>query len=483
MLAAAVNSTSTATSGSIPPPPPPAAPAVPSRARKRPPTSRSHSMVAAAPEEQGIDNGGAAAVAGAANPASNTANGGCETCCSVGNGEGEAVSSPLRKTSLRAPKTGNKVARSSHKQDSSSRPGAETHHHLAGPLFSKPVFIAVMLAVMATTAWKWSRDPGVAPGISIAQMKELEDFSRKTTKWMQVQLELVDMKIGKEIEGLRRDVEDKIEEQALALETSIMNLKSQVEDMDSSVQRLTQDGLLTKKEGMELIASIIQQRAAEESGKSLTLDDVRIAARQIVEAELEKHSADGIGRVDYALGSGGGKIIEHSEGFFTGGRAGWLSILGAGLSAGGAVRHPMAHKVLEPSYGEPGQCLPLKGSNVFVEIALRTHIHPDAITIEHVPKSVAYDVTSAPKDFRVFGWLERSIQAGTIARPVKKLLLGEFSYSLDGSNIQTFSFPEEVSRELINTVRIHITSNHGSSSHTCLYRVRVHGFEPSPQHF
>ncbi|KAI3758109.1 hypothetical protein L6452_05657 [Arctium lappa] len=46
-----------------------------------------------------------------------------------------------------------------------------------------------------------------------------------------------------------------------------------------------------------------------------------------------------------------------------------------------------AVKMLQPSFGQPGECFPLKGNNGFVEINLRTAIVPEAITLEHVSKA------------------------------------------------------------------------------------------------
>ena len=42
--------------------------------------------------------------------------------------------------------------------------------------------------------------------------------------------------------------------------------------------------------------------------------------------------------------------------------------------------------MLKQSFGEPGQCFPLKGDSGFFQIRLRTTIIPEAITLEHVDK-------------------------------------------------------------------------------------------------
>jgi len=92
-----------------------------------------------------------------------------------------------------------------------------------------------------------------------------------------------------------------------------------------------------------------------------------------------------------------------------------------------------------------------------------------------VQQSVAYDRSSAPKDCRVSGWLQGLDSAIDIE---KMYLLSEFTYDLEKSNAQTFNVLNSAAIGLINTVRLDFTSNHGSPSHTCIYRFRVHGREP-----
>ena len=121
--------------------------------------------------------------------------------------------------------------------------------------------------------------------------------------------------------------------------------------------------------------------AAEGDGKVLSLDDVWAVANNIVEAEIDKHSADGLGRVDYALGMGGGRVVGHSEGCFVG--SGWSWGKGAldMLTLNFYGLHQDANKMPNPSFGDPGQCLPLRGSIVFVDVAPRTSILPKVVTL------------------------------------------------------------------------------------------------------
>ncbi|MCO5577995.1 hypothetical protein L7F22_031833 [Adiantum nelumboides] len=351
--------------------------------------------------------------------------------------------------------------------------------HLLKNLFSRSFLAFIFMAFLATTIWNWRAPPSSLHANSMeGQVAELEGILRKTTKMMQVQLDLVDMKIRKEVEGLRKDLDDRIDEQAITFGTELRNIRARSEDIEASLKNLMNEGFPSRKDVLSLIYAVIDQRAADGTGKPLSLDDVLAEARRLVEVELEKHAADGIGRVDYALGSGGAKVVDHSEGFYHGLRLGWLQLAG-GFLPGSSNKHSLASKILEPSFGEPGQCLPLKGSNVYVEIALRTSIFPDAFSLEHVAKSVAYDVSSAPKEFRIFGWLDSFKKDDAARNFMSQVLLGSFEYDIEKKYIQTFSVPEELRGKLVNMVRLEVLTNYGSPSHTCIYRFRVHGAEAS----
>ncbi|XP_059075907.1 SUN domain-containing protein 1-like isoform X2 [Cryptomeria japonica] len=320
--------------------------------------------------------------------------------------------------------------------------------------------------------------PRVDGNLSQAEGKfaELEQFLKKTTKMLQVQLELVDIKYGKDVEGLKKKLEESIQEQATVFYTELLNLKEKTGNVEESLLKLRDSEVLTRDKVLGIVNNVIENRVNEGDGKVLSLDDVRAVARRLVEAEIERHAADGLGRVDYALGSGGGRVVQHSEGYFPGNgkRLGFLSLNLFRKSVGGM--HPYAARVLDPSFGEPGHCLPLKGSRVFVVIALRTAVFAEAVTLEHVAKSNAYDRSSAPKHFRIFGWLRRL--EGMSEEALQMFLLGEFTYDLKKSNAQTFNLPIETTGKLVNMIKLDVQSNHGSSSHTCIYRLRVHGKEP-----
>ncbi|CAM8886973.1 unnamed protein product [Rhodiola kirilowii] len=308
---------------------------------------------------------------------------------------------------------------------------------------------------------------GVGSGAVVeleGRLAEMEKTWKKTTKMMQVQVEVVDRKLGNEVTTLREELSKRIEEKSLLLEDELHKLDDKVETLKSAFGLLKLDDFLTKEE----FEKFYENLKVDNGNKELSLDEVRAYAKEVVEKEIEKHAADGLGRVDYALASGGAMIVKHSEPFGLG-KGSWIK-----MNVGRNGVHEDAVKMLKPSFGEPGQCFPLKGSSGFVQIKLRKAIVPEAITLEHVAKSVAYDRSSSPKDCRLSGWVQGP-ELGSQDNTENMSLLSEFTYDLDKSSAQTFPV---VSGGIVNMVRLDFNSNHGNPSHTCIYRVRVHGQEP-----
>ncbi|TYH68049.1 hypothetical protein ES332_D06G231600v1 [Gossypium tomentosum] len=304
------------------------------------------------------------------------------------------------------------------------------------------------------------------------RVAEVESFLKSTAKMIQVQVEVVDRKIENEIGGLRKELNERIVDQTVVLENSLKKMEEKNEELDKSLSELKSANLLTKEEFGKMYEQMLKEKGQNgESENAVSLSDLGAYAREIVKNEIEKHASDGLGRVDYALLSGGGKVVRHSEPFLAGKGINWF------LKTSRNGVHQDADKMLKPSFGEPGQCFPLKGSNGFVQIKLRTAIIPEAITLEHVAKSVAYDRSSAPKDCRVSGWLQGRDLDVTVDAD-KMFLLAEFTYDLEKSNAQTFDVLDTAGIGIVDTVRLDFSSNHGSASHTCIYRLRVHGHEP-----
>ena len=178
--------------------------------------------------------------------------------------------------------------------------------------------------------------------------------------------------------------------------------------------------------------------------------------------------ADRTGRPDYALASGGGRVVAHSpispfvargDGPITAA----LTYLRSGV-------HPRSDDwLLTPSLEQPGDCLALHSPTGFIDVRLRQPITIDAVTLEHSDSLVAYDTHSAPKDFGIFGWLSNTKKSKA---PKSMMPLGNFSYSVDLGAVQTFDV--EAPR-VVDHVRLFVKNNHGHKGWTCVYRFRVHG--------
>ena len=83
--------------------------------------------------------------------------------------------------------------------------------HLAAKVFTKWIFLFIILAGFGQTLWYWTmkhsskNTVGLGDVVSEGQLAELEEFLKKMMKMLQFQLELVDMKFGKEVEGMKKE--------------------------------------------------------------------------------------------------------------------------------------------------------------------------------------------------------------------------------------------------------------------------------------
>ncbi|XP_047096377.1 SUN domain-containing protein 1-like [Lolium rigidum] len=355
------------------------------------------------------------------------------------------------------------AATAEHRRKSASKQG-NAKWETALSVLMKLCLLITAIAWIGQVLWRWQNgDLSFATLDMESRLSKVEGF-KKTTKMLQVQLDILDKKLGDEIGKAKMDITKQFEDKGNKLETKMKALEGKTDMLDKSLTELRDMGLVSKKEFDEIVNQVNKKGGLDGTGTEITLDDVRLFAKEIVEMEIARHAADGLGMVDYALGSGGGKVVKHSEPFKK--------------AKGFLPRRSEAHKMLEPSFGQPGECFALEGSSGFVEIKLRTGIIPEAVTIEHVDKSVAYDLSSAPKDFQVSGWYQGLGDDSDKQQPTATNL-GEFSYDIEKSNAQTFQLDKTTTdAQIINTVRLDFFSNHGQPDLTCIYRFRVHGSEP-----
>uniref|UniRef100_A0A8C8R563 Sad1 and UNC84 domain containing 1 n=1 Tax=Pelusios castaneus TaxID=367368 RepID=A0A8C8R563_9SAUR len=186
-------------------------------------------------------------------------------------------------------------------------------------------------------------------------------------------------------------------------------------------------------------------------------------ARIIVNNALKLYSQDKTGMVDFALESGGGSILSTrcSETYET--KTALISLFGIPLW----YFSQSPRVVIQPDM-YPGNCWAFKGSQGYLVVRLSMMIYPTAFTLEHIPKTLSPtgNITSAPKDFSVYGLEDEYQEEGT--------LLGQYVYDQEGESLQMFQVMEK-NENAFQIVELRIFSNWGHTEYTCLYRFRVHG--------
>ncbi|XP_048348674.1 SUN domain-containing protein 1 isoform X12 [Sphaerodactylus townsendi] len=186
-------------------------------------------------------------------------------------------------------------------------------------------------------------------------------------------------------------------------------------------------------------------------------------AHIIVNNALKLYSQDKTGLVDFALESGGGSVLSTrcSETYET--KTALISLFGIPLW----YFSQSPRVVIQPDM-HPGNCWAFKGSQGYLVVRLSMLIYPTSFTLEHIPKTLSPtgNITSAPKDFSVYG-LENEYQE-------EGVLLGQYMYNQDGESLQMF-LAMDATEKAFQIVELRILSNWGHPEYTCLYRFRVHG--------
>lgn len=246
--------------------------------------------------------------------------------------------------------------------------------------------------------------------------------------------------------------------------------------------------------------------------KSTDGQDVSSLIDQLVDKAVSK---DGVAKPDYALYSAGGRVIPslttepleiRPEGLFS-------QILGLLAAEETVIGKPpvtaLHHEIHD------GQCWPFQGSDGQLGVVLSAPVFVSEISIDHVPKAVASDLRSAPREMEVWGlvegednlvkvkaWLERKeasrkeeaelfgepldgpdagrdeIPPASLPSGAPYIRLASFTYDIHApKHVQTFPIREEVAGLGVDfgVVVLRVKSNWGRDEFTCLYRFRVHG--------
>jgi hypothetical protein len=192
---------------------------------------------------------------------------------------------------------------------------------------------------------------------------------------------------------------------------------------------------------------------------------------------IETYAADKGAPPDFALASVGAKVVASSPSaarLYMRYLTNCLLALAPTSSIAYAPSMPNSPSVsLNPDIS-PGNCWAFPGDKGSITVRLARPMRPDRITLEHTPKSSVFSVNSAPRRVDAYALPLVSQVEAPMAEFVK---VGEFTYDISpmSHHMQTFALDASAVPDVVRTVRFDILSNHGSPTHTCLYRVRVHG--------
>ena len=269
--------------------------------------------------------------------------------------------------------------------------------------------------------------------------------------------ERIDSRLADQLASVRGDIASSANALRAEMDSLAPDAASAIEAVQAQLDELERSAAAKLDAfSAELSRSLAAHDEAVAKRSSKVLSEA--AVRELMAAELNKFEADRTGLPDYALLNGGAAVVAHSQlaSETPGGPRGelvgsWLASMAQAFRFD-ARPHPLASQwLLSPGAQVPGQCLPFNGSSGWVDVKLRTAIVPTAVTIEHIPRSIAYDVRSAPKAFTVTFWAEGG--NGTTASEA-----GEFDLQ---PSLQTFTLKQQQQEALATHVRLNVTSNHG----------------------
>jgi hypothetical protein len=213
----------------------------------------------------------------------------------------------------------------------------------------------------------------------------------------------------------------------------------------------------------------------------------------VVDEALERHSADVVAKPDYALSSAGGSIIPHLTflDFVVQMKPRFLGRLGLKhLIPANPQVEKRAIKAIQPDV-HAGSCWAMKGDHGQIGIQLARAIIVTEVTIEHVDPRIALHYGSAPREMEIWGLASsqkglgnrdsRQGEANAPAQGASLLTTIEYKYGEhEGKQpklMQTFQIPLQKQNVVSTGVVVRVNSNWGYPAFTCLYRIRVHGFE------
>jgi Sad1/UNC-like protein len=226
--------------------------------------------------------------------------------------------------------------------------------------------------------------------------------------------------------------------------------------------------------------------------------DVTELIGHLVDSAMARHSKDTIAKADFALHSGGAVVIpsltsDTHEIKPHGVRQQVISYLtGHGYAIGRPPITALHHET------HVGHCWPFEGAQGQLGVTLSRIVQIEEITIDHVARDIAWDMSSAPRKMEVWGLVEGAsnfdkaaaldaartkagqeipMQPRSLPHSVRYVRISQFEYDANAPHaVQTFTVDEDVRASGMDfgIVVLRVLSNWGQQF-TCLYRFRVHG--------
>ncbi|KAK3805158.1 MAG: UNC-like C-terminal-domain-containing protein [Benniella sp.] len=213
----------------------------------------------------------------------------------------------------------------------------------------------------------------------------------------------------------------------------------------------------------------------------------------VFEQAIERRSAAVVAKPDFALSGAGGEIIPHltfpdfkvqAEPRLLG-RLGLMYLFPANIHV-----EERAVKVIQPEV-HPGACWAMRGSHGQIGIRLARPIIVTEVTIEHGDPRTTLHHGTAPREMEVWGLTSsrrekhRKVKEGDAPEQGASLLTSiEYKYVESQGRrpklVQTFPIPLAKQNGPSTGVVVRINSNWGHPDFTCIYRIRVHGYDPLP---
>jgi len=277
------------------------------------------------------------------------------------------------------------------------------------------------------------------------------------------------------IQEMINDLTDLVDEGATASSSSeemetIRKLEKAMRDLEAFARKESQESCKQMEDKLETLKWKVEEKNSDASVSAEgNVADPR-ATRAMIHSEMEKYAADRIGIPDFALASVGGSIVKKH------------GLTSPSYDPEKLSFHPLsvfrtgtrAPETVLDSDVTIGRCWPCEVYACNITIELSKALNIQQVSIDHISKSIAHDIGSAPKDFSVFG-IRRL--PGSRDEEADYINLGSFSYDINNPNlVQTFNVESaDYTNNLVRFVKFQFTSNHGRSDFTCIYRIRVHG--------